>query len=88
MFLTNKFKEMNQHDILETILSAMIGNIKIKNILDVNEISKSMKPNKCTHQKNYENIKVQWVQKNQGVMFLVVPPKDVFALKCLIFKVI
>ncbi len=24
--------------------------------------------------------KIQWVQENQGVMFLVVPPKDMLAL--------
>jgi hypothetical protein len=34
----------------------MIRNIKIHNILDVIEISKSIEPNKCTHWKNYENI--------------------------------
>jgi hypothetical protein len=32
----------------------MIKNSKIHNILDIIEIPKSMKPNKCTHLKNYE----------------------------------
>jgi hypothetical protein len=30
-------------------LNAMIKNIKIHNILDIIEISKSMEPNKCIH---------------------------------------
>jgi hypothetical protein len=34
----------------------MIRNIKIHNIFDIIEISKSMEPNKCTIKKNYENI--------------------------------
>jgi hypothetical protein len=34
----------------------MIRNIKIHNIFNMIEISKSMEPNKCIHKKNYENI--------------------------------
>ncbi len=34
----------------------MIGNIKIHNIPNIIEISKSTEPNKCIPQKNYENI--------------------------------
>jgi hypothetical protein len=34
----------------------MIRNIKIQNIFDIIEMSKSMEPNKCNHQKIYENI--------------------------------
>ncbi len=45
MFLTNKFKERNQYDIPKTFLNAMIRNIKMQNIFDINDISKSMKPN-------------------------------------------
>ncbi len=32
----------------------MIKNIKVHNILDMIEISKSMEFNKCTHKKNYK----------------------------------
>jgi hypothetical protein len=35
--------------ILETLINAMITNIKIHNILDIIRISKSMEPNKYTH---------------------------------------
>jgi hypothetical protein len=34
---------------LKLVLNAMTMNIKIHNILDVTEISKSMEPNECTH---------------------------------------
>ncbi len=34
----------------------MIKNIKIHNIFYIIKISKSIKPNKCTHLKNYENL--------------------------------
>jgi len=34
----------------------MIKNIKIHNIINIIEISKSMGSNKCIHKKNYENI--------------------------------
>jgi len=64
---------------LKLFLNAMIGNIKIHNIPNIIEISKSTEPNKCIPKKNYENIH-WWVQENQGVMFLVVPPKDRIAL--------
>jgi hypothetical protein len=36
---------------LNFFLNAMIKNIKIKNILDIIKISKSMETNKCTHEK-------------------------------------
>jgi hypothetical protein len=60
----------------------MIRNIKIHNNFDI------MEPNKCIHQKHLWKylftcflwfFKVQWVQENQSVMFLMVPPKDGFA---------
>jgi hypothetical protein len=63
----------------------MIRNIKIHNILDIVEISKSMEPNKCIQKKFVwkcwfkcflQFFKVLWVQENQGVTFLVIPPKD------------
>jgi len=34
-------------------LNEMISNIKIHNIFDIIEISKSMEPNKCIHKKIY-----------------------------------
>jgi hypothetical protein len=34
---------------LKLFLTAMIRNIKIHNIFNIIEISKSMEPNKCTH---------------------------------------
>ncbi len=34
----------------------MIRNIKIKNIFNIIETSKSIEPNKCIIKKNYENI--------------------------------
>jgi hypothetical protein len=41
----------NLHDSFEFV-SAMIKNIKIQNILDIIEVSKSIQLFKCTHQKN------------------------------------
>jgi hypothetical protein len=41
---------------LKLFLNAMIGNIKIHNIPNIIEISKSTEPNKCIPKKNYENI--------------------------------
>jgi len=38
-----KIQGKNQLDIFETFLNAVIRNIKIQNILDINEISNSMK---------------------------------------------
>jgi hypothetical protein len=84
VFLSKKFKEKKSY-FPELFLNEMIMNIKIQNILDIIEISKSMEPNKCI-----QNLflwkclfkfilsffKVWWVQENQGVMFLVVLPKD------------
>jgi hypothetical protein len=34
----------------------MIRNIEIHNVLDIIQNSEFMEPNKCIHQKNYENI--------------------------------
>jgi len=56
VFLTRKFKEKNKHYILKTFLNAMIKNIKIHNIIDINEISKSMEPNIYIYILNYENV--------------------------------
>jgi len=38
---------------LKLFLNEMISNIKIHNIFDIIEISKSMEPNKCIHKKIY-----------------------------------
>jgi hypothetical protein len=60
----------------------MIRNIKIHNILDISEISKSMEPNNVKNLWTYLFkcflwfLKVWWVQENQGVMTIVVAPKD------------
>jgi hypothetical protein len=61
----------------------MITNIKIHNIVDISEILKFMKPNKYIQKKLWKYsfkcflwfFKVQQVQENQGVMFLVIPLK-------------
>jgi hypothetical protein len=37
-------------------MNVMIRNIEIHNVLDIIQNSKFMEPNKCIHQKNYENI--------------------------------
>ncbi len=61
----------------------MIRNIKIHDIIDIIEISKSMEPNKCIQKKNYENVHLSVFydfSENQNVTFLVVPPKDRIAL--------
>jgi hypothetical protein len=74
---------------LKLFLNVMIKDIKIHNILDIIKISKSMEPNKCIAKQLWKCsvkcflwfFKVQWVQENQGVIFLVVPPKDGFTLQ-------
>jgi hypothetical protein len=58
VFLTKKFKEKNQHHV-KLFKNEMIMNTKMHNIVDIIEISKSMEPNKCTHQIFYENIYLQ-----------------------------
>jgi hypothetical protein len=69
-------------------MNATTKNIKIIFFFDIIEISKSMEPNKCTLKKKMKIFiyvwffKVQWVKKNQGVTFLMVPPKDGFAWLC------
>jgi len=68
---------------LNFFLNAMIRKIKIHNIFSTIEISKSMKLNKCMQKKNLWKCSFKcflwWVQENQGVTFLVVPPKDKIA---------
>jgi len=54
VFLTKKFKEKKNTTFLKLFFNAMVRNIKIHNILDIIEISKSMQPNKCFL--NYENV--------------------------------
>jgi hypothetical protein len=49
VLLTNKLKEKNNVTFLKLFLDAMIRNIKIHNIPNIIEISKSMEPNKCNH---------------------------------------
>ncbi len=49
VFLTKKFKEMKQDYIFKTFINATTKDIKIKNILDIIEISKSMELNKFTY---------------------------------------
>ncbi len=69
---------------LKLFLNAMITNIKIHNILNIIEVSKSTELNKCTKKNLWKCsftcfiwfFKVRWVQENQGVTFLVVSPKD------------
>jgi hypothetical protein len=67
----------------------MIKNIKIHNILDIIEISKLWNLINVFKKKFNENVhlsvfliffKIQWVQENKGMMFLMVPPKDKIAL--------
>jgi hypothetical protein len=48
----------------------MIGNIKIHNIFDIIEISKSMEPNKCIQKKNYENVHLNVSYFSQSSMSL------------------
>jgi hypothetical protein len=65
----------------------MIRNIKIHNIFDIIGISKFMELNKYIQKNLWKYsfkcflwfFKVQWVQKNQGVTFLMVSPKDKIA---------
>jgi hypothetical protein len=57
---------------LKLFKNAMIRNIKIYNILDIIEISKYVE----LYIYIFMIFKVQWVQENQGVTFLVIPPKD------------
>jgi hypothetical protein len=57
VFLTKKVQgKVDIITILKLFLNAMIKNIKIKNILDIIGISKSMEPNKCNHWKNMKKI--------------------------------
>jgi hypothetical protein len=56
VFLTKKFKEKNKCYILETFPNAMIKNVKIHNILDIIDISKSMEPNKSIQRNIHENV--------------------------------
>jgi len=49
VFLTKKFKEMKQDYIFKTFINATTKDIKIQNILDIIEISKSMELNKFTY---------------------------------------
>ncbi len=91
MFLTIKFKEKKPelHSWI-FFLSAMIKNIKICNFLILlgfqnlwNLINVFIKRNlwKCSLKSFLWFFKIRWVEKNQGVMFLVVPPKDGLAYK-------
>ncbi len=86
MFLIKKFKKKTNVTFLELFLNAMIRYIKTHNIFYIIEISKSKDLNVLI-KKNYENIylsvpydffKIWWVQENQDVTFLMVPPKDAF----------
>jgi hypothetical protein len=70
---------------LKLFLNAMIRNIKIYNILNIIQVSKSIEPNKFSPQKNLWKcsftcflwfFKVWWVQENQGGTFLIIQPKD------------
>jgi hypothetical protein len=53
--MTKKLKEKIRSPFLKLFLNTMIKNIKIHNIINIFEISKSMEPNKCI-QKNYQNV--------------------------------
>jgi len=66
-----------------------LGTSKYTNIIDIIEISKSIEPNTCIQKKLWKCsfncflwfFKVQWVEENQSMTFLVVPPKDMDALR-------
>jgi len=47
MFLTKKFKEKTSVKFLKLFVNAMIMNMKIRNIVNIINISKSMKLHKC-----------------------------------------
>jgi hypothetical protein len=49
VFLTKQLKEKYQHTLLKLFLNAIIKNIKLNNIFDIIEVSKSMKTNKYNH---------------------------------------
>jgi hypothetical protein len=52
VFLTIKFKEKTNTTFLKLFLNIMVRNIKIHNIFDIIEISKSMELNKCIQKNN------------------------------------
>ncbi len=54
-----KLKERKQCYIPKTFSNAMIGKIKIKNMFDIIKVSKSIQPNKCTHQKKIMKIPIE-----------------------------
>jgi hypothetical protein len=50
VFMTKKFKQKKTNVMfLRLLLNAMSRNIKIHNIFDIIEMSKYMKPDKCTN---------------------------------------
>jgi hypothetical protein len=81
---------------LNFFIYAMIRKIKIHNIFYSIEISNSLELNKMYSWKKKLGkylfkcflcfFKVHWVQENQGVMFLVVLPKDGFAQEIILAK--
>ncbi len=58
VFVTKKFKEKKSVMFLKLFQNAMIRNIKIHNILDFIDISKSMELNKCIQFIFYENVRL------------------------------
>ncbi len=56
MFMTRNFKGKKSCYFLQTFFKCMFRNIKMKNILDIIAISKSMEPNKCIHKKKFKKM--------------------------------
>jgi hypothetical protein len=90
-FLTKKYLKKTSIPFLIFLLNAIIRNIKIHNIFNIIEISKSMERNKCTHLKKILwkylfkcflwFFKVRWVYEIKVWWFLVVPPKETLTHK-------
>ncbi len=71
MFLTKKFKENNHCDILETLCECNFYIVKVSKLVNVFNKSFYYKPFFMCF---LYFSKVWWVLKNEGVMFLMVPP--------------
>ncbi len=69
MFLIKKFKERNQHYYIPNFFSKC-NDYKHQNIVNIIKISKSMEPNKCTHENIYENIYLNVFMIFQSLMGL------------------
>jgi hypothetical protein len=82
--VTKKFKEKKSVMFLKLFQNAMIRNIKIHNILDIIDISKSMEPtkyiqkmfNECFKETVFYDLSKFDGFRKMKVTFLVVPPED------------